>query len=499
MFFFNFAPLIYVVPLDDFPNSCFNMPRKNKPRPILSQIEILDFAAEAKCIAKVDNEIIFVEGKVAPGDICDLQILKSKKSFKQAKAINIQEKSPFRINPPCEHFGLCGGCKWQHVSYETQLSFKQKQVKDNLLRIGKLDLPEFNPIIGSEAEYFYRNKLEFTFSNKKWLTDDQINVPQENSMNALGFHVPGRFDKILDINQCYLQSDFSNQLRNRLRDFAEKEGISFYELKNQTEGTLRNLIIRNNTKGEYMVIVQFAYATQEEIHQIMDFISHNFPSIYSLFYVINRKGNDTFHDLDIHLYKGQSFLIQDMEDLKFQLGPKSFFQTNSKQALKMYQLVREFANIQKEEIVYDLYTGTGTIALFVAQLAKKVIGLEYVEMAVEDAKMNAQLNSIHNASFFAGDMKKILTEDFLFNHGKPDVILTDPPRAGMDPEVIEQILNVAPKRIVYVSCNPATQARDLNLLSEKYEVSLVQPIDMFPQTHHVENIVLLIQKNLKKD
>lgn len=470
------------------------MSRRIKQKPILPSIEILDFAAEAKCIAKVDNEIIFVEGKVAPGDICDLQILKSKKSFKQAKAIHIQPKSKFRIEPKCAHFGICGGCKWQHVSYETQLAFKQKQVKDNLERIGKVSLPEFRPIIGSQQEYFYRNKLEFTFSDKKWLTEQEMNLPQEETMNALGFHVPGRFDKILDIQECYLQSDFSNQLRNAVRNFAIQEKISFYEIKNQSEGALRNLIIRNNSKGEYMVIVQFAYALEEEINKIMGFIDQNFPSIYALMYVVNQKGNDTFHDLTIYPFKGKEFLIEEMEDLKFQLGPKSFFQTNSLQALKMYQLVREFADLSGEEIVYDLYTGTGTIALFCAKNAKKMVGLEYVEMAVEDAKVNAKLNGIDNASFFAGDMKKILTQEFIQENGKPDVILTDPPRAGMDPEVIQQILLVAPKKIVYVSCNPATQARDIQLLSEKYQVDIVQPVDMFPQTHHVENIVSLSLK-----
>ncbi|MFM1913787.1 MAG: rRNA ((1939)-C(5))-methyltransferase [Bacteroidota bacterium] len=470
------------------------MSRRLKPRPIIPQVEILDFAAEAKCIAKIENEIIFVEGKVAPGDIVDLQILKSKKSFKQAKAINIQEKSKYRIEPKCKHFGVCGGCKWQHVSYNTQLSFKQKQVQDNLQRIGKVKLPEFNPILGSKNEYFYRNKLEFTFSDKKWLTDQEMEISSEETMNALGFHVPGRFDKILDINECFLQSDFSNKLRNAVREFAIKEGISFYEIKNQTEGALRNLIIRNNSKGEYMVILQFAYATEEEIEKMMSFIHENFPDIYALLYTINQKGNDTLHDLEVKNYAGNSFLIEEMEDLSFQLGPKSFFQTNSHQALRMYQLVRDYANIQPNEIVYDLYTGTGTIALFVAKNAQKVIGLEYVEMAVEDAKINAKINNIENTEFFAGDMKKVLTQEFIKVHGKPNVIITDPPRAGMDPEVIQQILLVEPNRIVYVSCNPATQARDLNLLDEKYEVVLVQPIDMFPQTHHVENIVLLNRK-----
>lgn len=458
---------------------------------VLEQIAILDFAAEAKCIAKVNDEVIFVQGPVAPGDIADLRILKSKKSFKQAQAIHIQPLSEHRTEVACAHFGICGGCKWQHVSYASQIAFKERQVRDNLTRIAKVQLPEFQPILGSSEEYYYRNKLEFTFSSARWLTEDEIGKDDLGSMNALGFHVPGRFDKILPVDHCYLQPDPSNAIRNGVRDFAQANGISFYELKMQKEGALRNLIIRNTLTDELMVTVQFAYATEDEIHLVMNYLKSAFPMITSLNYVINQKGNDTFHDLEVVCFDGKPFMIEVMEDLKFQIGPKSFFQTNAKQALHLYQLVREYAGLTGNEVVYDLYTGTGTIGLFLAKHAAKVVGLEYVDMAVEDAKINASLNGITNATFFAGDMKKVLTREFIAIHGKPDVIITDPPRAGMDLDVVNQILEVQPHTIVYVSCNPATQARDLALLDVAYAVDVVHPVDMFPQTHHVENIVRL--------
>ncbi len=458
---------------------------------VLAQIAILDFAAEAKCIAKVNDEVIFVQGPVAPGDIADLRILKSKKSFKQAQAIHIQPLSEHRTEVACAHFGICGGCKWQHVSYASQIAFKERQVRDNLTRIAKVKLPEFQPILGSSEEYYYRNKLEFTFSSARWLTEDEIGKDDLGSMNALGFHVPGRFDKILPVDHCYLQPDPSNAIRNGVRDFAQANGISFYELKMQKEGALRNLIIRNTLTDELMVTVQFAYATEDEIHLVMNYLKSAFPMITSLNYVINQKGNDTFHDLEVVCFDGKPFMIEVMEDLKFQIGPKSFFQTNAKQALHLYQLVREYAGLTGNEVVYDLYTGTGTIGLFLAKHAAKVVGLEYVDMAVEDAKINASLNGITNATFFAGDMKKVLTREFIAIHGKPDVIITDPPRAGMDLDVVNQILEVQPHTIVYVSCNPATQARDLALLDVAYAVDVVHPVDMFPQTHHVENIVRL--------
>jgi 23S rRNA (uracil1939-C5)-methyltransferase len=466
--------------------------KKEKKVPVvLEQIAILDFAAEAKCIAKVNDEVIFVQGAVAPGDVADLRILKSKKSFKQAQAINIQPLSTHRTEVVCSHFGICGGCKWQHVSYASQIAFKERQVRDNLTRIAKVKLPEFQPILGSSEEYYYRNKLEFTFSSARWLTEDEIGKEDLGSMNALGFHVPGRFDKILPVDHCYLQPDPSNAIRNGVRDFAQANGISFYELKMQQEGALRNLIIRNTLTDELMVTVQFAYASEEEILLVMNYLKDSFPAITSLNYVINQKGNDTFHDLDVVCFHGKAFMLEVMEDLKFQIGPKSFFQTNAKQALKLYQLVREYAELSGHEVVYDLYTGTGTIGLFLAKHAAKIVGLEYVDMAVEDAKINARLNGISNAIFFAGDMKKVLTRDFIAIHGNPDVIITDPPRAGMDLDVVNQILEVKPRTIVYVSCNPATQARDLALLDVAYEVDVVHPVDMFPQTHHVENIVRL--------
>ena len=465
--------------------------KKDRTPKVIEQVKILDYAAEAKCIVKLDDEVIFVQGPVAPGDIADLRILKSKKKFKQAQAINIQALSPDRTEVKCSHFGICGGCKWQHVSYEAQMAFKARQVKDNLTRIAKVKLPEFQPILGSEETYYYRNKLEFTFSCARWLTEDEIGKEDLGSMNALGFHVPGRFDKILPVDHCYLQPDPSNAIRNGVRDFSVLNGISYYELKNQKEGALRNLIIRNTVTDEWMVTVQFAYATEDEIKLIMEYLKSTFPMITSLNYVVNQKGNDTFHDLEVICYHGKTFMVETMEDLKFQIGPKSFFQTNAKQALKLYQLVRKYADLQGNEVVYDLYTGTGTIGLFLAKYASKVVGLEYVEMAVEDARVNAKLNVINNATFFAGDMKKVLTEEFIAIHGKPDVIITDPPRAGMEEDVVVQILKVLPKTIVYVSCNPATQARDLALLDVSYEVDVVHPVDMFPQTHHVENIVRL--------
>ena len=465
--------------------------KKDKTPQVLEQISILDFAAEAKCIAKVNEEVIFVQGPVAPGDIADLRILRSKKKFKQAQAINIQPLSSHRTEVACAHFGICGGCKWQHVSYASQLAFKERQVRDNLTRIAKVPLPEFQPILGSEHAYYYRNKLEFTFSSARWLTENEIGSEDLGSMNALGFHVPGRFDKILEVTHCHLQPDPSNAIRNGVRAFAEAKHISFYELKIQKEGALRNLIIRNTVSGEWMVTVQFAYATDDEIQLMMNYLKENFPVITSLNYVINQKGNDTFHDLEVICFHGKAYIEEVMEDLTFQVGPKSFFQTNAVQALKLYQLVRQYADLQGNEVVYDLYSGTGTIGLFLAKHASKVVGLEYVDMAVEDAKENAKLNGVNNATFFAGDMKKLLTDDFIGLHGKPDVIITDPPRAGMDEDVVQQILKVAPKTIVYVSCNPATQARDLALLDSLYTVDVVHPVDMFPQTHHVENIVRL--------
>ncbi|MBP6410082.1 MAG: 23S rRNA (uracil(1939)-C(5))-methyltransferase RlmD [Pseudarcicella sp.] len=467
---------------------------KKKIYPVLENILINDFASEAKCISKVNDEVIFIDGPVAPGDYADLRIFKSKKSYKEATAINIKPTSPFRTQPICEHFGVCGGCKWQHIDYQQQLVFKAKQVADHLERIAKVDLPEIKPIFPSAETFYYRNKLEFTFSQNEWLTEEQIKNGQERSKTALGFHVPKRFDKILDVKHCFLQPDPSNKIRLAVKDFAIKNNISFYEQIRQQEGALRNLVIRTANSGDIMVNVQFAYCEREEVDKMMAFLDENFPEITSLNYVINTKGNDTFFDLDIINVKGLPYINEKMEDLTFRVGPKSFYQTNGNQAYELYKITRDLADLKGNELVYDLYTGTGTIANFVAKKAKKVIGLEYIEAAIEDAKINSQINNINNTEFYAGDMRKLLDKSFVDLHGKPDVVITDPPRAGMDEPVINTLLEAAPEKIVYVSCNPATQARDLALLDIKYKVVEVQPVDMFPQTHHVENVVLLVKR-----
>ncbi|MCC9167841.1 23S rRNA (uracil(1939)-C(5))-methyltransferase RlmD [Pontibacter sp. XAAS-A31] len=445
--------------------------------------------AEGKCLARHNNMVIFVGG-VAPGDVVDLRIIRKKKSFLEAEAVNFHAYSELRVQPFCEHFGVCGGCKWQHIGYDTQLYYKQKQVKDNLERIGKIPLPEFDPILGSEKDKYYRNKLEFTFSNNGWLTKEQIQSGEEFERNALGFHIPGRFDKILDIEHCYLQPDPSNAIRLTVREYAREHGLPFYDVMKQ-EGLLRNLIVRTANTGELMVILQVKYDDQEAITGILDLLAERFPEISSLQYVVNPKGNETFHDLEVVTYKGLPYIHEEMEGIRFRVGPKSFYQTNAKQAYELYRLTRELANLTGNELVYDLYTGAGTIANFVAKQCKEVIGIEYVPSAIEDAKINSQINDITNTTFYAGDMKDILSDELIARHGKPDVVITDPPRAGMHQDVVEKLLQVHPDRIVYVSCNPATQARDLELLSEKYDVARVQPVDMFPQTHHVENIVLL--------
>ncbi|MFC0182583.1 23S rRNA m(5)U-1939 methyltransferase [Pseudarcicella hirudinis] len=465
--------------------------KNKKPNIVLENVLIEDFASEAKCLSRVNDEVIFIEGPVAPGDYADLRITKSKKNYKEATAINIRPTSAFRTQTTCSHFGVCGGCKWQHIDYQQQLVFKTKQVTDNLERIAKVDLPAINPILPSKETFYYRNKLEFTFSKNRWLTAEEMNTEGNLSKNALGFHVPKRYDKILDVSHCYLQPDPSNKIRLAVKDFAEKHDMEFYELVRQEEGVLRNLIIRIAKTGDLMVIVQFAKNSPEEIQLMMDFLANEFPEITSLNYIINTKGNDTFHDLEVINVKGFPYIIEEMEGLKFRVGPKSFYQTNSTQAYELYKITRDYADLQGDELVYDLYTGTGTIANFVAKKARKVIGLEYVEMAVEDARVNSEINNISNTEFYAGDMRKLLDEDFIKQNGRPDVVITDPPRAGMDEPVVRTLLEAAPKRIVYVSCNPATQARDLALLDAKYVVTAVQPVDMFPQTHHVENVVRL--------
>lgn len=469
------------------------MARKKKELPLLEKVTITDVAAEGKAVAKVNELVIFVP-YVVPGDVVDLQVKRKKNHYAEAVAVKFHEKSPLRTEPFCSHFGVCGGCKWQCLSYEEQLKYKQKQVFDNLTRIGKVELPEFRPILGSEKTRFYRNKLEFTFSNKRWLTEEEVKQDVKyDQMNAVGFHIPGAFDKVLAIDKCWLQDDISNQIRNAVRDYAYAHDFPFFDLRTQ-EGLLRNIMIRTSSTGELMVVLQCKVTNDEghrKMEEILQFMADSFPQITSLMYVINNKCNDTIGDLDVEVFKGNDHIFEEMEGLRFKVGPKSFYQTNSEQAYNLYKVAREFAGLTGNELVYDLYTGTGTIANFVARQARKVVGIEYVPEAIEDAKVNSALNGIDNTLFYAGDMKDILTNDFIAEHGRPDVIITDPPRAGMHNDVIDVILAAEPKCIVYVSCNPATQARDLQLLDGKYKVTAVQPVDMFPHTHHVENVVQL--------
>ena len=450
-------------------------------------------AAEGKAVAKVNDLVIFVP-YVVPGDVADLQIKRKKNHYAEAVAVKLHEASPMRTEPFCQHFGVCGGCKWQCLDYDDQIRYKQKQVFDNLTRIGKIELPEFLPILGSAKTKFYRNKLEFTFSNKRWLTEEEVRQDVKyEQMNAVGFHIPGAFDKVLAIEKCWLQDDISNQIRNAIRDYAYAHGYAFFDLRNQV-GLLRNMMVRTSTTGELMVLLQCKVDSPEDearMKEILQFTADSFPQITSLLYVINNKCNDTIGDLDVHVFKGKDHIYEEMEGLRFKIGPKSFYQTNSEQAYQLYKVARDFAGLTGNELVYDLYTGTGTIANFVARQAKKVIGIEYVPEAIEDAKVNAEINGIRNTLFYAGDMKDILTQEFINEHGRPDVIITDPPRAGMHADVINVLLFAEPRRIVYVSCNPATQARDLQLLDAKYKVAAVRPVDMFPHTQHVENVVLL--------
>lgn len=473
------------------------MARKRKSLPILENVEIIDVAAEGKSIAKVDGMTVFVPF-VVPGDVVDIQLTRKRSSFAEGRVVRFTKQSENRIEPFCEYFGTCGGCKWQMLPYEEQIRFKQKQVVDNLTRIGKVELPEISPILGAPDTKFYRNKLEFTFSNKRWLTESEISSDREfTQMNGLGFHIPGMFDKVLDIEKCWLMDDLSNRIRNSVREFCLRNDFSFFDIRNQN-GLLRTMIVRNSSIGEWMVIISFYDDDEEKREKLLNHIADSFPQITSLQYVVNQKGNDTIGDLDVIVWKGEDCIYEEMEGLRFKIGPKSFYQTNSKQAYHLYQVAREFAGLTGTELVYDLYTGTGTIANFVAHDAKRVIGIEYVEEAIEDAKVNAQINNIGNTFFFAGDMKDILDEEFIAEHGRPDVIITDPPRAGMHDDVVKTILFADPLRIVYVSCNPATQARDLNLLDPKYRVTRVQPVDMFPHTHHVENVVLLERRDREK-
>lgn len=473
------------------------MSRKRKPLPILENIEITGIAAEGKALARVNDLVVFVPYAV-PGDVVDLQVRRKKHSYAEAEIIRFHRRSPERVQPFCPHFGVCGGCKWQCLPYEKQLHYKQQQVTDHLQRIAKVELPEISPILGSVRQTHYRNKLEFGFSDKRWLTEEEVRSGVEfDNMNALGFHIPGAFDKILDIQTCSLMDSLNDRIRNGIRDYALSHGLSFFNLRSAT-GLLRNLMLRTSSTGEVMLLIQFSIRNAEEetqARELLDHVHSSFPEITSLLWVNNLKCNDTIGDLPVHTHHGTPFIIEEMEGLRFKVGPKSFYQTNTEQAYELYKVARNFAELKPTDLVYDLYTGTGTIASFVARSAQQVIGIEYVPEAIEDAKENARFNGLDNTLFFAGDMKDILTAEFVGKYGRPDVIITDPPRAGMHTDVIKTILLAAPRRIVYVSCNSATQARDLALLDADYRVTAVQPVDMFPQTHHVENVVRLDRRN----
>ena len=468
-----------------------NMSKKNTDKVVFHQIKVLDAGAKGVSVAKApDGTVVFIPN-VVPGDVVDVQTYKKRKAYYEGKAVKFHEYSEHRVEPICEHFGVCGGCKWQNMKYEQQLFYKHNEVKNHLLRIGKIELPEIEPILGSEKQFFYRNKMEFGFSNARWMTDEEINSKIEfENRNALGFHIPKMWDKILDINKCHLQADPSNAIRNSIKAFAIENNLDFFNPRAH-EGLLRTLMIRTASTGEIMVLIQFFEEQKENRIKLMDFLAEKFPEINSLQYVINGKPNDTIYDQKVVLYKGRDYILEEMEGLKFSINAKSFYQTNSDQAFELYKITRDFAGLSGNEIVYDLYTGTGTIAQFVSKNAKKVIGVESVPEAILDAKANAKRNEITNCEFFVGDMKVVFNEAFIAQHGKPDVIITDPPRDGMHKDVIEQILKISAQKVVYVSCNSATQARDLALMDEKYKVTRVRPVDMFPQTHHVENVVLL--------
>jgi 23S rRNA (uracil1939-C5)-methyltransferase len=469
------------------------MRRKKREMQLFEKVSILDAGAEGNAVGRIEDKVVFVPF-VVPGDLVDVKAIRNKKSFYEGRAVQIHEYSDKRVEPRCEHFGVCGGCRWQNMKYSEQLFYKQKQVEDSLSRIGKFDYPEVLPIIPSEKEYYYRNKLEFTFSNKRWLhVSEMENSPETRNMNGLGFHIPGMFDRIVNLENCYLQNEPSNSIRKAVKQYADEHKLEYFDTKKNT-GFLRNLLIRTTTTGEVMVILVVHYDDLQEIHRLLDYIYSGFPSINSLMYVVNPKRNDTISDLEVIPYKGQDHLIETMEGLKFRIGPVSFFQTNSLQAYKLYQIARAFADLKGNETVYDLYTGTGTIANFIAAKALKVVGIESVQAAIEDAKVNSEINQIKNTVFFAGDIAKVLDDLFIEANGKPDVVITDPPRAGMHPKVVEQIMKMEPEKIVYVSCNPATQARDVTLLAEKYQVLKIQPVDMFPHTQHVENVMLLGRK-----
>jgi 23S rRNA (uracil1939-C5)-methyltransferase len=463
---------------------------RRKELPFLEKVRITDIGAEGNALARVNNLVVFVP-MLIPGDIVDIRVIKKRKKYLEGRVVKFHEYSADRIEPRCMHFGVCGGCKWQHLPYGLQLKFKEKQVRDNLTRIGKIDLPNIKPIKGSSEIFMYRNKLEYTFSDKRWLTKEEVGSDTTfEKEDALGFHIPGLFDKVLDISECHLQPDPSNSIRNSIRQYAHEHDLQFFDLIEQ-KGFLRNIVIRNSQKGDVMVIVVFFHDDTEKRDGLLDFLASEFPQITSLMYVINSKRNDSLNDQLPVLYTGENHLVEEMDGLKFRIGPKSFYQTNTRQALELYRIARDFAGLSGKEIVYDLYTGTGTIANYIAAFADRVIGIEYVDEAVQDARVNSEINGIGNTQFFSGDIKDVLSESFFAIYGKPDVIITDPPRAGMHEDVIKIIAMATPEKIVYISCNPSTQSRDIQLLSNTYYVADVQPVDMFPHTHHVENVVLL--------
>lgn len=468
--------------------------RKRRPNPLIERVRITDLAAEGKAMAKVDGKVLFVPF-VAPGDLVDVQVTKKRKSYMEGYVTAYHELSADRVEPFCAHFGLCGGCKWQHIPYSLQLKSKQQQVEDQFKRIGKLQIPTVSTIIGSDRTQFYRNKLEFTFSHNRWITTQEFESGNEIQQHpVLGFHVPGRFDKVFNVDKCFLQDDPSNAIRNAVVNFAREKDLSFYNIR-ENSGFLRNLIIRTSSIGEVMVILSVSEHDMPYIEAVLNHVKEQFPNITSLMYVVNPKLNDTIIDIDVVTYSGRDYIVEEMEGLQFKIGPKSFFQTNSLQAFELYKVAREFASLEGDELVYDLYTGTGSIALFLAKSCKKVIGIEYVPEAIADANENAALNGIENTFFVAGDMKRVLTPEFVEEHGSPDVVVLDPPRAGVHPDVIKSLQEIKPKRIVYVSCNPATQARDIQLLGKEYKIVKIQPVDMFPHTHHVENVALLQRIN----
>lgn len=469
------------------------MGRKRKELPVVENVEITGVAAEGKSIARVDDMVVFIPYG-APGDVVNIKLDKKKRSYAEAHIVDLVKPSPDRVTPTCEHFGVCGGCKWQHIPYESQLRYKRDQVVDALTRIAKVEIPEVNPTLGSKETFCYRNKLEYTFSCKCWITFEDLRSGREIAdRNALGFHIPGAFDKVLDIKKCWLQDDLSNRIRLFVRQYALAKGYEFYDIKAQ-QGLMRTLMVRIASTGEVMLIVVFARPEQEKIDDLMGAIAAEFPEITSLLYVVNQKVNDTIADQEVITYRGRDYINEEMEGLQFRIGPKSFYQTNSLQAYELYKVARRMACLKPDDLVYDLYTGTGTIANFVARQVKKVVGIEYVPEAIADAKLNSEVNGIDNTIFFAGDMKDVLTDGFIAEHGRPDVMIIDPPRAGMHEDVVNVILNARPERIVYVSCNPATQARDLALMDSLYRVEEVQPVDMFPHTHHVENVVRMTRR-----